>query len=374
MAGRLGGLAREFREAVPPEVKMDVADLNRREVRDLGRDPDVLAVTIPMPTRLVEPVGMPAAAGATWGIGAVGADLSAFTGKGVVVAVLDTGIDHTHPAFAGVDLMEQDFSGSGNGDQQGHGTHCAGTIFGRDVGGTRIGVARGVGKALIGKVLTTTGGSSEMLFSGLLWALQNGANVISMSLGFDFPGMVDFLVKNHGYDIRPATSQALEAYRANLRMFDSIMGIRQSFEAFAPGSVVVAAAGNESKRPQYDISVSLPAAAEDVISVGALRLSDTSPGAYAVGSFSNTMPEVVAPGVNVTSAKAGGGLTSLTGTSMACPHVAGVAALWWEAVQATGTVTKAGSIIGKVTAMARSNVFDPGTDMGDVGRGLVTAP
>ena len=374
MAGRIAVLAREFREAVPPEVKMDVAELNRKEVRDLGRDPDVLAVTIPMPTKLVEPVGAPAAAGAVWGIAAVGADKSAFTGKDVVVSVLDTGIDASHPAFAGVDLIEQDFSGSGNGDRQGHGTHCAGTIFGRDVDGKRIGVARGVRQALIGKVLADEGGSSEMLFSGMLWALQNKANVISMSLGFDFPGMVHDLVESGGYDIRAATSQALEAYRANLRMFDSIMDVRQSYEAFAPGCVVVAAAGNESHRPHYEISVGLPAAAEDVISVGALDLSATSPGTYATGFFSNSLPDVVAPGVKVTSARAGGGLTSLTGTSMACPHVAGVAALWWEAVRTTGTVTRAGSIIGKVTAMARSNVFEPGTDMGDVGRGLVTAP
>lgn len=375
MADRLSTLANEYRTTVPPEVKMDLADLNRREVRDLGRDPDVLAVAIPMPTKLVEPVGTPEAADAPWGIGAVGADRSAFTGEGVVVAVLDTGIDGKHPAFAGVDLIEQDFSGSGNGDKQGHGTHCAGTIFGRDLDGTRIGVARGVQKALIGKVLADNGGgSSEMLFSGLMWALQNGANVLSMSLGFDFPGMVDYLVNQRGYDVRPATSQALEAYRANLRMFDSLMAVRKSYEDFGPGAVVVAAAGNESSSPKYKISVALPAAAEDVISVGALKLSNVTPGNYTVGYFSNTMPDVVAPGVNVTSAKIGGGLTSMSGTSMACPHVAGVAALWWEAVRATGTVTKAGSIIGKVTAMARYNVFEPDTDMGDIGRGLVTAP
>jgi len=375
MAGRLSTLAREMRDSAPPEVKMDMAELNPKEVRDMGRDPEILAVSIPMPTKLVEPVGMPAVAKDTWGIGAVKADRSPFTGKGVVMAVLDTGIDNSHPAFAGVNLIEHDFSGSGNGDRQGHGTHCAGTIFGRDVDSKRIGVARGVTQALIGKVLGDSGGgSSEMLFSGLLWAMQNGANVISMSLGFDFPGMVDHLVRERHFDIRPATSLALDAYRANLRMFDSIMEIRQSYEALQPGAVVVAAAGNESDRPQYEVSVSLPAAAEDVISVGALEPSKTSPGAYALGNFSNTLPEVVAPGVNVTSARAGGGLTSLTGTSMACPHVAGVAALWWEAVRASGTVTRATSIIGKVTAMARSNVFEPKTDMADVGRGLVTAP
>ena len=65
------------------------------------------------------------------------------------------------------------------------------TIFGRDVDGKRIGIARGVRKALIGKVLSDTGGgSSEMIFRGIQWALDEGAHVISMSLGFDFPGAV----------------------------------------------------------------------------------------------------------------------------------------------------------------------------------------
>jgi subtilisin family serine protease len=81
----------------------------------------------------------------------VGADTSPFSGDGIVVAVLDTGIDASHPAFEGVDIVQKDFTGEGVGDQHGHGTHCAGTIFGRTSEGTRIGVAPGVKKALIGK-------------------------------------------------------------------------------------------------------------------------------------------------------------------------------------------------------------------------------
>src|SRR6185369_17260894 len=155
-----------------------------------------------------------AAAQKAWGIEAVKADTSPFTGAGVVVAILDTGIDKNHAAFQGVQIVEQDFSGSGNGDQQGHGTHCAGTIFGRDVNGTRIGVARGVQKALIGKVLDANGrGDSEMLFRGMQWAQQQGANIVSMSLGFDFPGYVDFLIKQQHLPVPAATSLGLEGYR-----------------------------------------------------------------------------------------------------------------------------------------------------------------
>jgi subtilisin family serine protease len=85
-------------------------------------------------------------------------------------------------------ITERDFTGEGNGDLEGHGTHCAGTIFGRDVSSTRIGVARGVKTALIGKVLGSQGGSSESIVTAIQWAVDNGAHVISMSLGMDFPG------------------------------------------------------------------------------------------------------------------------------------------------------------------------------------------
>jgi subtilisin family serine protease len=75
---------------------------------------------------------------------------------------LDTGIDKKYLAFAGVAIVEKDFSGSGNGDRQGHRSHCAETIFGRDVDGKRIGIVRGVKKALIGKVLSDTGAAAHL--------------------------------------------------------------------------------------------------------------------------------------------------------------------------------------------------------------------
>lgn len=183
----------------PPAPKLESAELNARDLREISRDPTVTAVARGMPTRLIEPQPLDEVrsedAEPSWGIAAVGAESSGFTGAGVRVAVLDTGIDTGHPAFDGVTLKTRDFAGSGIEDANGHGTHCAGTVFGRDVEGTRIGVARGVTDALIGKVLGDDGsGSSDMLFRAIKWASDEQAQVISMSLGFDFPGLVEELI------------------------------------------------------------------------------------------------------------------------------------------------------------------------------------
>ena len=367
------------------EPRLDSVALDTRGLHDLARDPQVRAFAPVMPTQLVRPVPDDQArlgaapepddgTGPAWGIGAVGADVSARNGAGAVVAVLDTGIDATHPAFTGVEIREEDFSGSGTGDRQGHGTHCAGTIFGREVDGRRIGVAPGVASALIGKVLGDDGsGSSEMLFQGIQWAVRQGARVISMSLGFDFPGLVQRL-SDEGWPVDLATSAALEAYRGNLRMFDALMQLVRSQSAFNPGTVVVAAAGNESRRQlgaQYEIAVSLPAAAEGVVSTGALG---RSAGGLVVAPFSNTLPLVSAPGVDVVSAQAGGGLVSLNGTSMATPHVAGVAALWWEEVLASELPGTAATVASRLLANADTTSLAPGSDVADRGVGVVRAP
>ncbi|TRW47393.1 S8 family peptidase [Georgenia yuyongxinii] len=357
---------------------VDVARLSKSELGEVARDPDVRAFAPVMPTRLIFPVAGQAVdrspGPSTWGVRAVGADVSPRTGAGVTVAVLDTGIDAAHPAFVGVDLVQRNFAGTGDGDHQGHGTHCAGTIFGRDVDGTRIGVAPGVSTAMAGKVLRDDGaGDSTMLFHGLQWAVQEGAHVVSLSVGFDFPGMVARHVAD-GWPADLATSAALEAYRANLRMFDALMELVRSQAAFGHGTVVVAAAGNESRRtvdPTYEIGVSLPAAADGVVSVGAL---EQSPEGLTVAPFSNTFPHIAAPGVDVVSARAGGGLTSLSGTSMATPHVAGVAALWWEEVLASPLPPTAGTVTARLLAHARTDAIAAGVDVADRGVGLVRAP
>ncbi|HEY8610179.1 MAG TPA: S8 family serine peptidase [Roseomonas sp.] len=371
------------REAAAPEPQVEVLDLNHRGVREVAQDPTVVGIARRMPTTLIAPVEArevsgvaPAADGPAWGIAAVGADTSARTGDGVVVAVLDTGIERNHPAFAGVQITERDFTGDGNGDRAGHGTHCAGTIFGRDVGGQRIGVARGVQRALIGKVLPDNrGGTSDMVFNGIQWAIQEGANVISMSLGFDFPGFVRKL-EAQGFPIELATSVALEGYRGNLRMFDALMAMAAARDGFGGSPVIVAAAGNESRRnvdPRFEIAASLPAAAEGVISVAALRRE--AGGKFGVADFSNTFAQIAAPGQGILSAWLNGDTKELNGTSMACPHVAGVACLWWEELrQGRAVLPSARLVVTQMLATARTNLFTADLDIADRGAGSVTAP
>lgn len=367
-------------EPVVGNVRVEVDDIDRNKISELTRNTDVIAIAPSIPMKLIEPLSdeqpgaQPAANEVIWGIKAVGADASPYTGEGVVVAVLDTGIDKTHPAFTGVEVIEQDFTGEGNGDQNGHGTHCAGTIFGRDVDGKRIGVAPGVRRALIGKVLGRQGGgSSEQIVSAIQWAVDSGANVISMSLGMDFPGFVKQLQDN-GFPTELATSRALEGYRANVMLFERLASLIRAQGAFSQATVIVAAAGNESARHEnenFEIAVSPPAVSEGIISVAALGQGANG---FTVAPFSNTGANISAPGVAIFSAKVGGGFTFLSGTSMATPHVAGVAALWAQQIRKNGGVLSSFSLTSRLLGSATTNGLQNGLDPFDIGLGLVQAP
>jgi subtilisin family serine protease len=360
-------------EAIAAGARVDVEELAPGQVGRMAREADVLAIAPSIPMKLVEPVAVATpAAGPAWGIAAVGADTSPFTGNGVVVAVLDTGIDASHAAFAGVTIVEEDFTGEGNGDSHGHGTHCAGTILGRDVAGTRIGVARGVKKALIGKVLGASGGSSDAIVRAIQWAVDNGANVVSMSLGIDFPGLVAELVQR-GLPAELATSRALEGYRANVQLFERLAALIRARSSFQQVTLTVAAAGNESRRdvdPDFKVAVSPPAVAEGIISVAAVGQGAQG---FTVAPFSNTGANVAGPGVQITSAKPGGGLQAMSGTSMATPHVAGVTALWAEKVRSLGPLNGL-QLTARVIASAAFDRLAPGFDPVDVGAGVVRAP
>lgn len=361
------------------EIEVTEEELPSEGIAALHQDQSLLGFAPAMPISLVEPFEAAGetnhgCAGNAWGIEAVAAlQAGSEAGARVKVAILDTGIRIDHPAFEGIRLTPNDnvcnFTDEANEDLNGHGTHCAATVFGRDVDGVRIGIARGVKDVLIGKVLGKGGGSTEKIYQGITWAMSKGAHIISMSLGLDFIKFQEKLA-NEGYHPREATSLALAGYRANIRLFDTLSRTLTMSDGAIAGSIVVAAAGNDSQRPAYAITVAPPAAGENFLSVGALRRpSPDDP--LSIADFSNDEVKCAAPGQNILSAALDGGLKLMSGTSMAVPHVAGIAALWAdEELRANGRFV-ASQVIDKMRIQA-----DPLTHLAirDVGWGMPLAP
>lgn len=244
----------------------------------------------------------------TWGIAAAGAEESRFTGKGIRIAILDTGIDLGHPDFQGRDITTRSFiAGESVEDAQGHGTHCAGTAAGPRAQGDRprYGVAPDA-ELHVGKVLSNAGSGTEIdILAGMAWAVEAGCEVISMSLG---------------RSVRVGEEPTIEYERIARRALDA-------------GSLIVAAAGNDSSREFGMIApVGEPANAPSILAVAAVDAL----GAVARFSCGGINPgggevDLAAPGVDVLSSVPRPRLyRALSGTSMACPHVAGLAALWAE--------------------------------------------
>jgi len=355
---------------VLPLFKTAHSEMTAADANALAREQNRVVVRAGVPLTLIEPVASLAdAPTSVWGLGAVGALSSTRTGAGIRVAVLDTGCDIDHPAFARLKaegrISSRNFtpgSGTSVADINGHGTHCAGTICGGVVGGKRIGVAPGIDKLIVGKVLGPGGGANDSLVDAMLWAVDEGANIISMSLGIDFPGWVETLIAD-GFPRPAAVSRALKDHRDTILMFGDVVDILQRRNV-----LVVAATGNESDRPRYTIDRSPPAASDDVVSVGALAQAGS---ALKVAEFSNSGAHVAAPGVGILSARSGTtDLISKSGTSMATPHVAGVAALWAEQLTMDGILSY-GNLKAKLLGTARR--LGP-LNVDDVGAGIVQAP
>lgn len=280
---------------------------------------------------------------ATWGLHAVRAESTRFTGKGIRVAVLDTGIDANHRDMAARIAAAQSFvPGVPVQDIVGHGTHCAGTVGGplSPQSRPRYGVATDA-LVHVGKVLGDDGiGTDTSILAGIVWAIRNRCEIISMSLG---------------------APVALDTPRS--RAFE-----QAGRRALAAGTLIVAAAGNDSRRPGRVAPVSHPANCRSFMSVAAVD------SALNVAWFSNAglnpdggQIDIAGPGVDVHSASPEPTGTKLeSGTSMATPHVAGVAALIAE----QDPDLRGFALWNRLIATARRL---PAASA-DVGAGLVQAP
>lgn len=280
----------------------------------------------------------------TWGLDAVNAPQSAFDGAGIKLAVLDTGIDLGHPDFIGRSIVTESFvSGEAVDDLQGHGTHTAGTAAGRSPGGNvpRYGVAPGC-DLHIGKVLNNQGAGRELdIIAGIEWALDQGCAIISMSLG-----------------------------RATLpdEDFDPIYEDIAS-QALTENCLIIAAAGNDSdRRYGYIAPVGSPANAPSIMAVAALG-ADGGPASFSNGGAGRAAIDVTAPGVGVLSSVPRPEIyRKLPGTSMACPHVAGVAALWAQSDPALRGAALRDQLLNNTTTIGIGGATI------DYGRGLVRTP
>ncbi len=296
------------------------------------------------PLSLIRPVASASAAytpRVTWGIRSIGADklwAKGLTGKGVRVGHLDTGVDAGHPAlkgrvtgFAEFDLFGERVANAKAYDSDEHGTHTAGTIVGGKIRGMAIGVAP---EADLFSGLVIEGGHVLLrVLAGMEWCLEENVRVLSMSLGIR--GFTPFAV---------AITQRL----------------RQQ------GILPVFAIGNEGPNTSRS-----PGNYPEALSVGAMDARKR------VAAFSSSIvfnrpeepnqPNLVAPGVGITSARAGGGGLRLNGTSMATPHVAGLAALLWQAKPDASVDEIEAALLGACDPLKKD-------DVSRFGRGLANGP
>jgi subtilisin len=291
-----------------PNLGIALGTVDRAGLAGLAAEPAVQQVVPAPQLRLIKPVVAAAAnaiGGYTWGLQALGIDqlhAQGLSGAGVRIGHLDTGVDASHPALSGAIHDFAEFDGLGAQvpgapprDSAQHGTHTAGTMAGREVHGVRFGVAPG---AMLDSALVIEGGNVlARILGGMNWVVGQQVRILGMSLGV--PG-----------------------YKESFLVLTRILRQR--------GVLPVFAVGNEGAgQSRY------PGNYAEALSVGAMDVR------HAVADFSSSqhftrpndplVPDLLGPGVDVISCVPEGAYAQMSGTSMATPHIAGLAALLMEA-------------------------------------------
>lgn len=263
-----------------------------------------------------------------------------YTGKGVTVAVLDSGYDSDHPDLAGRVTVSSNFLGGDTAeDDNGHGTHVASTIAGVD--STYRGVAPDASLA-VGKVCDSTGSCpTSALLAGIDWAVNTvHAKVVNLSLG------------------GPADEE------------DPAIAVINDLSA-STGTLFVVAAGNDGE--YGTATVGAPAIANAALAVGAVDADDQLAAFSSRGprpSDNAVKPDITAPGVSIVAAKMGGGHTAKSGTSMATPHVAGSAALVAQAHPDWSGEQIKTALMNSAESNTKRSAYQQGTGRVDVGRAV----
>lgn len=332
---------REFYEAGETEIISEIKtslDIASKKITELEK----FIKNKPLPLQNIKNL--------EWGITAIGLQKIQETGKNVNVCILDTGLDISHPDFVNRTVEGKSFIDGElwDKDPRGHGTHCAGIVAGnvRSDNGNRYGVAKDV-NLKIAKVISNNGvGSTSSIVDALDWAITKQFNVVSMSL-----------------------ASSVEINESPSKLFEEI-GKR----ALKNDCLLIAAAGNDSSRPSVPNPVSSPANVSSVMAVAAIDRQ------FKVASFSNAginsstggIVDFCAPGVDIFSAytlksKTSPKYQAMSGTSMATPFVAGVAAIFIQRFP-----DKSATEIWKLMEQNAKKI--DGQKFRDIGNGLIQIP
>ena len=289
--------------------------VDRDGLKKLQQHDNVASVHSAPQLSLIRPVRREAAAslasaatsvgGFTWGLDRLGVPAlraQGLTGKDVLVGHLDTGVDGTHPAlqgaiaqFAEFDLNGDPVPGATAHDSAEHGTHTAGTILGRKQGSVEFGMSPGA--SLVSGMVIEGGKVIDRILAGMDWAVGLKVRIVSMSLGL------------RGFD-------------------DSFLPLTRILRQ--RNILPVFAVGNEGVRTSRS-----PGNYAEALSVGFYdendQVADLSSSQRFLRAKDPRVPDLVGPGVNIASSVPGGGFAVMDGSSMATPHIAGLAALLMEA-------------------------------------------
>ena len=300
------------------------ASLSLNAIDALSKNPKIAYIVEDKEVFPVESPTLP------WGVDRIDADVAHEynSGTGVKVAIIDTGIDYSHPDLDdnfNSELLGYDFADNDNNpmDYDGHGTHCAGIVAAEDNEIGVIGVAPDADLYAL-KVFTDAGsGSYSDVVSALEWSIDNGMDVISMSIGSKGD---------------PGIEPWIDA-------------------AYGAGIILIGSAGNEGNPAGRGDNVIYPAKYKNVTAVAATDISDER------ARWSSTGPDVElsAPGVSIYSTYLDNRYAYMSGTSMACPHVAGTAAL----VIASGITDSNGD--GMINDEVRARLQKTAEDLGAAG-------
>ncbi|MEM7580267.1 MAG: S8 family serine peptidase [Cyanobacteria bacterium P01_A01_bin.80] len=338
-------------DAPPEQINTSTRAIGESPILSVEPERYVYPIVDVPATRKVKPQADFNESQTTWGLQETGvADLdTSISGIGIKVAVIDTGLDFTHPDFQNRKIVSKSFVDDDVQDVGGHGTHCAGTACGslNPSELPRYGVAYDA-ELYVGKVFPNQPrpgddfiyATDADIIQAMEWAIASGCQIVSMSLG---------------YGVGPG-----DAYS---RIYEAV-----ARRALNRGTLIIAAAGNESARSQGDIApVGGPANCPSIMAVAAID-SDLQVADFSCGGINPEGGEIniAAPGVDVySSIPMPNKYARWDGTSMAAPHVAGIAAL---TAQVTGL---RGQELWDAVIQNARNIKLPARD---VGAGLVQAP